>query len=705
MAKKIIILIFVLLLQAAGTRPVHAVRTLRVGIYQNPPLTFVAADGTVQGIFIDILEHVAQKEGWVLEYVADSWTQNLDNLQKAKIDLLGVIAFTAERSRHIDYCLESVLTEWAQVYAVRGSGIESIIDLDGKKVAVLQNDIHYLVLRELSRRLGIACRFIETFEYEDVLGIVAAGRCDAGLVSQFFGLQYERSYDVLKSPVVLNPQKLYFAVPAGRHRDLLNTLDRHLRILKNDPKSLYHESLNRWLGVGNQPVIAEWVAIILIGTAGLLVFLLVASMILRNRVKSRTRELFQKNEQLRAEIEQRRQAEQERTRLEMRLQRALKMEAIGTLAGGVAHDLNNILSGLIGLPELILLDLPSNSPLTKPLETIQKSGQKAATIVQDLLTLARRGVATTKVLNLNQIVCEYLKSPEYASLRLYHSNVQVETRLDQGLLNINGSPVHLSKTVMNLTSNAAEAMPGGGRLLIATANRSLDRPLEGYYDIIAGDYAVLAVSDTGSGICPEDRDRIFEPFYTKKVMGRSGTGLGMTVVWGAVKDHGGYIEVDSTEGRGTTFSLFFPVSRQELEIDRTPSSWKQFRGNGQKILVVDDIAEQRQVVCSMLERLGYRVAAAANGEEAIAYLKDDSAALLILDMIMDPGIDGLETYRRILALRPGQKAIIASGFSETERVRRTLELGAGAYVKKPFLISTLGQAVKAELSKPFASEM
>ena len=386
-------------------------------------------------------------------------------------------------------------------------------------------------------------------------------------------------------------------------------------------------------------------------------------------------------------------------KLEAQLQRARNMEAIGTLAGGVAHDLNNILSGLVSYPELLLMDLSEDSPLRNPILTIQRSGEKAAAIVQDLLTLARRGVAVSEVVNLKHIISEYLKSPEFEKLRSYHPNVRVKTDLEPDLLNISGSPVHLSKTIMNLVSNAAEAMTHGGSIRISAKNQYIDKPIRGYDDVAEGDYVVFSISDTGVGISPEDMERIFEPFYTKKVMGRSGTGLGMSVVWGTVKDHKGYIDLKSTEGKGTTFTLYFPVTRKQAAKDTPIVSIEDYMGNGESILVVDDVDEQREIASRMLRKLGYSVKSVSSGEEAVAYMKGKSADLLVLDMIMDPGIDGLETYKKILDSHPKQKAIIASGFSETDRVKEAHRLGAGAYVKKPYVLEKMGMAVKAELDK------
>ena len=388
----------------------------------------------------------------------------------------------------------------------------------------------------------------------------------------------------------------------------------------------------------------------------------------------------------------------ERKQLETSLHEAQKMEAIGTLAGGVAHDLNNILGGLVSYPELLLLQLPEESPLRKSILTIQKSGEKAAAVVQDLLTLARRGVVATDVVNLNDVISEYLESPEYEKLQSYHPGVHIETHLEKNVLNILGSSIHLSKTVMNLTSNAAEAMLEGGRLTVSTENRYVDRPIRDYDHVKEGDYVVLTISDTGIGISSEDIGKIFEPFYTKKKMGRSGTGLGMAVVWGTVKDHNGYIDVQSTEGKGTTFTLYFPVTRKSVE-ERSEISIKDYMGKGEAILVVDDVEEQRKIASGMLKELGYSVVSVSSGEKAVEYLKTNKADLILLDMIMDPGMDGLDTYKKILEIHPEQKAIIGSGFSETDRVKETLALGAGAYTRKPFLLEKIGLAVKEELEK------
>jgi signal transduction histidine kinase/CheY-like chemotaxis protein len=423
-----------------------------------------------------------------------------------------------------------------------------------------------------------------------------------------------------------------------------------------------------------------------------------ANLRLEKRVEERTADLTSANRRLVEEMEAHRRAEKQKEELESSLRRAQKMESLGTLAGGVAHDLNNILSGVVSYPDLLLSVIPKDDPFRDSISLIKKSGEKAAAIVQDLLTLARRGVAIFSVVNLNTIIDEYIGSPEFRRLQAHHPNVECDLKLEPRLRNVLGSPVHLSKTIMNLVSNAAEAMPEGGTIEIRTGEREIKGPVSGCPDLKAGCYAAVTVSDTGVGIPPEDLEKIFEPFYSKKVLGRSGTGLGMAVVWGTVHDHHGFIDVKSVPGKGTTFELYFPSTDQPIRAEKERIPIDRYKGEGESVLIVDDVREQREIACQMLTSLGYCVTALQSGEAAVEYMRSHSVDLIVLDMIMDPGIDGLETYRQIIEQHPGQRAVIASGFSETRRVAELQELGAGEYIRKPYSVEKLGVAVKKALT-------
>jgi len=271
-------------------------------------------------------------------------------------------------------------------------------------------------------------------------------------------------------------------------------------------------------------------------------------------------------------------------------------------------------------------------------------------------------------------------SAESQKLRYMYASVHFQTELAADLLNMRGSPIHLKKTLMNLVTNASEAIEGGGTVTISTFNRYLDEPLKGYDDVRTGEYVVLSVSDNGRGISGKDLERIFEPFYTKKVMGRSGTGLGLAVVWNTVQDHNGYINV-KTSDNGTVFELYFPVTRKEIAAAKEPADLLNYMGHGETILVVDDEESQREIGSGILNKLGYKAEAVSSGEEAIEY------------------VNGRETYGEIIKIRPGQKTVVASGYARTEEVDAAQDLGAGTYIKKPYTLEKIGFAVKEELEK------
>ena len=388
----------------------------------------------------------------------------------------------------------------------------------------------------------------------------------------------------------------------------------------------------------------------------------------------------------------------DRKKLQEQLFKSQKMESLGLLAGGVAHDLNNVLSGIVSYPELLLMKLPDDSEFNKPLKTVMESGNRAAAIVQDLLTIARGVIITKEPIKLNTLISDYFGSPEFKKLKQFYPGVTFKTNLAEDLLNIDASDIHIRKVLMNLIANAAEAVKESGNVSVSTDNRFLDKPLKGYEEIDIGEYAVFAVADDGPGISTRDLKRIFEPFYTKKKMGRSGTGLGLSVVWNVMQDHKGYINIKSDEA-GTLFELYFPISRGALSTTDANLSLASYKGNGETILIVDDIESQREITSMMLDMLGYQSVSVPSGEEAVEYLKRHAVDIVLLDMIMEPGINGYETYRRIIKIHPGQKAIILSGFAETKDVKKAQSLGAGKYLKKPIIIEKLGVAVKEALVK------
>lgn len=396
------------------------------------------------------------------------------------------------------------------------------------------------------------------------------------------------------------------------------------------------------------------------------------------------------------DITEKKQAEDDRRQLEEKLKRAERMESVGILAGGVAHDLNNILGPLVGYPDLIMMKLAADHPVRKQVKMMGSSAREAAELIQDLLTLARRGRYEMEPTSLISVIYHYLESPGY--LKLSEENPKISSRfeIDPSVGNILGSAGHLSKMVMNLIVNAFEAMPDSGVITIGLSQDYLEQLRGGYDDIEPGEYLMLRVADTGIGIERDNLKRIFEPYFSKKKMGTSGSGLGLSVVYGIVKDHHGYYDVFSESGKGTEFILYFPLIKDPVrDEDDTTGDF----GGRERILVVDDNPVQRDMAVQLIGSFGYNVAAVSGGTEALAYLETNRVELVVMDMVMEDNCDGLDCYRAIKKISPDQKAIIVSGYSATDRVDQMQLLGAGTFVKKPYTRDAIGRAIREELDR------
>ncbi|MBU0960631.1 MAG: response regulator [Proteobacteria bacterium] len=398
------------------------------------------------------------------------------------------------------------------------------------------------------------------------------------------------------------------------------------------------------------------------------------------------------------DITERVKAEQEKIELQKQVAITNKMETLGLMAGSVAHDLNNILSGIVTLPELLLMQMGENHEHRKIITLIQEAGQEAASVVSDLITVTRGATAQKRVWDANILVRNYVATTKEKGLDSQLKDIDIMLDCECRVSNIYCSAVHINKILMNLIGNAAEAINGKGMVAVSTKNISLDHPFLGYELIAAGDYVVISIRDDGPGIEEKSLKKIFEPFYSKKVMGRSGTGLGLAIVWNTVHDHDGFIDVQS-DGGGTTFNLYFPITDKAVEEEADSPFIEQYRGCGENILVVDDQEKQQKIARNLLDSLGYKTDTVSSGEEAVNYIKMKEVDLIVLDMIMDAGINGRQTYEEILKINPKQRALIASGFAENDEVQKTILLGASQFVKKPYSLAQMGQAVKQALSQ------
>ncbi len=378
-------------------------------------------------------------------------------------------------------------------------------------------------------------------------------------------------------------------------------------------------------------------------------------------------------------------------RLQEFASRAMRLETAGKIAGQVAHDFNNLLGPLIAYPDLIRTEVSDDSPINEYLDDMKAAAEQIADINQQLLTLGRRGHYTVELLNLNDLVNQFLQRnmPLPPELKL-------EKHLDPNLHNIRGGGSQIIRAINNLFANACDAMDDKGILTVKTENAAIDEKPGAFGIIPAGEYVHLSISDTGSGIVDEVISHMYEPFFSTKTTTRKrGSGLGLSVVNSVVEDHQGYMDCDTEPGRGTTMHLYFPAIKEPI----SPRQEKKADGGKEGVLVVDDDGLQRTVARKLLERLGYNVSTVSSGEEALEILKKQSFDLLLLDMIMPDGIDGTETFERARQINPTQKALIISGFAESQLVTRALKLGAGGFLRKPLTLDELAVAVRQELDK------
>jgi signal transduction histidine kinase/DNA-binding LacI/PurR family transcriptional regulator/ActR/RegA family two-component response regulator len=390
-----------------------------------------------------------------------------------------------------------------------------------------------------------------------------------------------------------------------------------------------------------------------------------------------------------------------------RLATTHRMESLSLLAGGVAHDLNNVLGPLTALPDLMLTQLASienhpenHSDLRGDIELIKVAGQRAAQTIKDLLTLSRQGRIAKTPLDLNRILRECGEDGATRRLQLENSRVTISVETEATPLVILGSEAHLVRAIMNLVQNAIDAIDGPGEVKLRSYGLQLDEPRDVYETIAPGTYAVVEVSDTGCGLSVEMRRRIFEPFYsTKHLDQRSGTGLGLAIVHGVVKEHEGFINLVSAPRSGTTFTLYFPRISSRPHSSRPPES---HRSAGERILVVDDEPIQLRTCKRLLTRWGYQVDVTSSGRDAcerfalIAKNQYEPYHLVILDVQLSEGEDGLEIYERIRDRVPEQRAVLASGHAPTDRIEAALEQGI-PWLQKPYTAEALAEIVKTAL--------
>ena len=379
----------------------------------------------------------------------------------------------------------------------------------------------------------------------------------------------------------------------------------------------------------------------------------------------------------------------QRKQSEAALLAASRMEATATLAGGIAHDFNNLMVGVLGNAELIQIRMPERPDLKRMLGHITASAQQAGKLAQQMLAFARGGKYQPASMNLNEIVNDTLQLEKHS----FPPRIRLFCDAKPDLWSIMADPVQMSQVIMNLSLNAVEAIEGNGRVSISTKNIEIDKDFAALHPgLQAGHYVYLCVEDTGKGMPPEVRARVFEPFYTTKFQGR---GLGLAAVYGIVKNHQGHISVYSQEGVGTSFKIYLPAADVALPAARPQQLRETLCAGTETVLLIDDEEIVQCVTAQILEELGYRVILARNGLEAVEIAKtfDGDIHLALLDMGM-PIMGGAQTFPLLIQARPKLKVVICSGYELDPAAQDLLDAGASAFIQKPFRAQTLANALR-----------
>lgn len=543
-----------------------AERTVRVGVYQNSPKVAVAEDGGAEGMFVDLIEAIAEEEGWSLEYVPGTWVEGLDRLLAGEIDLMPDVAYSAAREETYAFHHEPVLSDWFQVYARRGSGIKSIVDCAGGKISVLERSIQQDAFARMLVEFDIMISLMPFSTYEDAFAAVARGEADAVIANRFYGATHLREHQLEDTAIIFSPTRLFFAAPKSGDPMVRDAIDRHLARFKRDPHSVYFRSLKRWTSEAVPARVPGWMKGAVIGTIGVLLVVGLWTVTLKRQIAVRTAELrrsSQENARLYTEVRRRaenlegrvaeRTAELTQANTELAVARdqaqaadRLKSAFLATMS----HELRTPLNSIIGFTGILLQELPG--PLTTEqrtqLEMVRGSARHLLALINDVLDISKIEAGQMEVVRESFDLRASLAKVAGIMRPLAEKKglaVRLDCAPEIGL--VEGDPRRVEQVLMNLMNNAVKFTEQGAVTVTAGVREGWVR---------------IAVADTGIGIKPQDLSTLFRPFRqidTGLSRQHEGTGLGLAICTRLVDLMGGDITVESAWERGSVFTFALPI--------------------------------------------------------------------------------------------------------------------------------------------------
>ena len=520
-------------------------RTVTVGVYENPPKIFVSESGKPAGIFIDIIEHIAERESWHLNYVPGTWVEGLERLAKGEIDLMPDVAHTAERAKIFSFHREPALSSWFQVYARKGSGIRSLLDLGGKRISVLDRSVQQDVFAELMDGFKLNTTLISVPDYKTVFEIVARGEADAAITNRFYGVMHAQKRGLEDTKVVFHPTFLFFAAGKSAPEVLLETLDNYLLKMKSDPESVYHKSLKRWISEEARFKLPVWAETLAWVAGFLLLMSLAGSAYLKHQVNARTLELKKINQEMEERIVER------TAELAAAMEKAQAADRIkSAFLATMSHELRTPLNSIIGFTGLMLQGLagPLNPEQHKQMSMVQGSARHLLALINDVLDISKieAGQLTLSITSF-ELKASIEKVVKQVSPLAEKKGLKLTLDIADDIATATTDQRRLEQVILNLLNNAVK-FTEKGHVAISCG--------------IEKDQYCLSVSDTGIGIQPEHLQEVFKPFHqvdTGLTRKYEGTGLGLSICKKIVEMMGGAIEVESRWGQGSTFTVRFPV--------------------------------------------------------------------------------------------------------------------------------------------------
>lgn len=522
-------------------------RSVRVGVYQNPPKVFVDESGVPAGIFIDVLRHIAAAEDWELQFVEGSWAEGLERLASGQLDLMPDVAYTAERARNFSFHSVPVLSSWFQVYAHRGSRIQSILDLAGKKIAVLQGSVQQDTFAPMVKSFGLEVTLVAAPDYESVFTAVVRGEADAAIANQFYGNMNAKKLGLEDTAIIFNPSALHFASPLNHNRYLLDRIDEHMRLLKSDLNSVYYQSLKRWTQESvSYRLPDELKAVALIILASLLLSV-AGSLILKRQVNARTKELQQSHRELETRVAER------TAELAAAMKRAEESDRIkSAFLASMSHELRTPLNSIIGFTGILLQGLagPMNDEQNKQLSMVQKSARHLLALINDVLDISKIEAG-----QLQLSIARFNLRPSLEKIMMMlapmaaEKGIELRCQIAEDVGEVLSDQRRIEQIVLNLLNNALKFTEKGCVSLNCRVENG---------------FCLIEVSDTGIGMQADKLREIFLPFHqldSGLARKHEGTGLGLSICKKLLEMMGGTIDVTSQPGVGSSFFVSFPVSK------------------------------------------------------------------------------------------------------------------------------------------------